>query len=291
MPSKTPGLGLYKWTETEPFDVSEVNANTEQIERLLIPSVYTSATRPTTYRYVGRTIYETDTEKYVTWSGSEWGLTNITGTRELGTLNLDTLRQPGIYFQTVAANSTVERGYPADIRADRNSVLEVMTGLAANGDIITFQRLTQSTLRSFTRYAPVNGVWDAWITEYPEKDTGWINTGTTPASGWSGSFRGIILNGMAHIYVSVTRTGPPIVPPANGDVANVDIIQLPAAFKPRPYPGVHNVGLTIAQVGPLATFHLNDLAMVRLGAILPGVTMPTDQSYSMTATYPTETRW
>lgn len=68
----TPNFGLKQWEDTDDFENTEVNANFDKIDDLAPATVCTSGTRPVTSLFVGRTIYETDTDLFYFWDGNSW---------------------------------------------------------------------------------------------------------------------------------------------------------------------------------------------------------------------------
>lgn len=70
----TPNLGLLKFAGTDDFDFAQVNQNADAIDSLAICTSCTAATRPTSNRYIGRLIWQTDTSEFYLWNGAAWVL-------------------------------------------------------------------------------------------------------------------------------------------------------------------------------------------------------------------------
>lgn len=71
----TPNLGLKRWESTDDLDYVEVNSNSDLIDSLTVPTVCTAGTRPLSNLFIGREIWQTDTEEFYRWDGSAWLLT------------------------------------------------------------------------------------------------------------------------------------------------------------------------------------------------------------------------
>lgn len=72
MDTPTTNLGLPQFEGTDDLAYPDVNGAFSKIDSLAIPTVCTSATRPTSDLFVGREIYETDTKRIRFWNGSAW---------------------------------------------------------------------------------------------------------------------------------------------------------------------------------------------------------------------------
>ena len=70
MDTPTPNLELPQFESTDDLAFTDVNGAFLSIDTLAVPTVCTSATRPTTNLFVGREIYETDTKKALFYNGT-----------------------------------------------------------------------------------------------------------------------------------------------------------------------------------------------------------------------------
>lgn len=72
MLTPTPNFGLNRWEDTDEWDVNEVNDNADKIDLLSPPTVCTAGTRPVTNLFIGRMIWQTDTEEFYRHNGTDW---------------------------------------------------------------------------------------------------------------------------------------------------------------------------------------------------------------------------
>jgi hypothetical protein len=71
MATNTTKLGLIKPDFTDVVDVTDLNSNADDIDAAVGATIVTSTTRPTV-PFAGQTIFETDTESTLVWSGTAW---------------------------------------------------------------------------------------------------------------------------------------------------------------------------------------------------------------------------
>lgn len=69
--ANTPNVGLAQYTNTDPADYNRINSDNMAIDQAFI-NTYTSAARPTTNRFRGRKIYNSDTAVIEEWTGTAW---------------------------------------------------------------------------------------------------------------------------------------------------------------------------------------------------------------------------
>jgi hypothetical protein len=71
MATNTTRLGLIKPAYTDPVDVADLNNNMDDIDSAVGATICTSTTRPGT-PFSGQLIFETNTDKFLVWTGSVW---------------------------------------------------------------------------------------------------------------------------------------------------------------------------------------------------------------------------
>lgn len=72
MATNTSKIGLQKDDPNDTYNVIVVNQNLDRLDAAIGLKVVTSTTRPTTARFPGMEIYETDTGRYLYWDGTAW---------------------------------------------------------------------------------------------------------------------------------------------------------------------------------------------------------------------------
>lgn len=179
MPAFTSRLSLYKpgggSTGTilpdEVADIDQINANFDKIDAVVGARNYTSTTRPAT-PFSGQIIYETDTQFLKQWSGSAWLTIGGKGPYDdlvtvksslydgvsLGTSDLDTILNAGVYVQNLAADATLARNYP--VASMGGTLLVYRFGTAVTQ--VLFSRAAANFDRVYKRSKFAAGSFTAW---------------------------------------------------------------------------------------------------------------------------------
>lgn len=114
-------------------------------------------------------------------------------------------------------------------------------------------------------------------------DTGW-QEGLTAATGWSfpaGSYNlWRRIGRIVYIKFTVQRTGTAITVPTDGNIANTDVVQVPAEIVPSV-----TQGIGAGAGGPLANFNIVNDAMIELSAVAPGTSLATNAQVSCSGSY------
>ena len=170
------------------------------------------------------------------------------GASEIGDAHLDDVKSPGVHWQSFSASATEARGYPYP-RAGHLIVTANDSGSQVSQRYLTFDATAniRMSVRNFHQS------WDVWR-DIPldGQDTGGgvspdhpllYQSGTRDiashvADGWAVAARGTTITrqgATVTLSLDVTRTGAPIVPPAEqgeGDITYATVLTLPAGFTP-----------------------------------------------------------
>lgn len=72
MLAPTNNLNLPQFEDTDDLNYADINNAFLNVDNLVVPTVCTAGTRPDTDLFVGRTIWQTDTEQFFMWDGTKW---------------------------------------------------------------------------------------------------------------------------------------------------------------------------------------------------------------------------
>lgn len=163
----------------------------------------------------------------------------VRGTEIDGPVNLNTLTESGVYTQSLTAQATSGTNYPVGLAG----LLEVVN----NGNNLTWQTYTPfgdygSTLYKRGRY---NSTWSPWY-RYDSSvgdDTGWLGASTAGFSGVAGSCSltsGVVRrkNGIVSLQLSGALTSAM----SAGNIANVNLWNIPSGWVPEQQNGTLNAG-------------------------------------------------
>lgn len=202
----------------------------------------------------------------------------------LGSANLDTVLEAGIYFQVTNTQGTPANNYPlprgssgALSSGGTAGMLEVFNWRADQ----IFQRFTRrpdgQPQQVWQRGKYTSGAWTPWM-EISNGSTPWVNLQSYVASG---------VNYVASNGIQARRVGPfvellisyvnvdSVSIPINGDIGNRILLNaIPAQFRPE----AALVGLTSAGSGVSHSSYINSGGQVALSALVPLATQTGSQT-------------
>lgn len=117
----------------------------------------------------------------------------------------------------------------------------------------------------------------------PVADTGWLNTGVTPLNGSTIAGQGRRkIGSMVQVTLLITL-GSSITVPADGNVNNTALAQMPAGFIPTSEP--RSQALASGSTGPNTSWVVSSTGAVTLCAVAPGATLSAGTQISCSGMY------
>lgn len=194
---------------------------------------------------------------------------NLTGAGNVFPTTLATLAGAQVFTNKDLTSST--NTFPASLATLAGT--QTLTGKTMSGASNTFTAIPQSAVTGLTTIQTnVNSL---------KADTGAVagTTGFTAKAGWgigaTTTYR--IVGSVCQLYLIVSRTGTPVTPPADTNIANIPVASVPAALVP-------SVGASgsIVDTGPLATVHIDTAGNVELVATAGTINTGDNINFSLT---------
>jgi hypothetical protein len=179
---------------------------------------------------------------------------------------------------TSKADGSLLTGFRATVAASSGIRMNTILGDAtADGNLDVAGMATVGTLKvgSTTLNAPAIAADIA--------DTGWVTTGITTANSsyWTVNaqkYRKI--GSIVSIYVQITRGTSTLTIPADGNIADTPVLNIPAAITPTAFQGLHS-----GTVGRLAAFSVRADGTIDLSSLAGGANLAVGDSLSVAGTY------
>lgn len=148
--------------------------------------------------------------------------------------DLNSMTTAGTFYQGSNANATTALNYPPDNAAGWLEVFQ-----PAGTPVNVEQRYTSyghsgRLPRNFIRGSNVSGSWSPWMENVQLRDSGWVSTGFSPATGFAISdCRYRNLNYVTYLYCRVQLTqATSLTADASGNIADTPCLTIPAAGRP-----------------------------------------------------------
>lgn len=241
-------------------------------------------------RYAGvDVVYTRYSDGAGVWQPWSSDISNLSGS--LGTLDLDTVIVPGVYYQGTVVNGTVAKHYPAPMTTA--GLISTTSGTAGMLEVFKW-RDSDQVIQRFTRRPDATqpqvwvrgkyllaGTWSAWQ-DISSPVSDWVDLSSYLAAGISSIPDSSVpapqarrVGNMVELMFSSLYIDS-ISVPTNGDVTNRSLTTaIPAQFRPSII-----AGITPGPAGLLWGGNIAGNGVIALGAITPVVTATATATYT-----------